>query len=132
MFGVGVLCWLLKDGLFLDEEYRWVFKNSDINFLIRILVVVLYFIVLIVNIRYKIRLNLIFLVLLYLIRVRDLVVFFYLYEIIFIMIMFSIILLGYRYERLLASFLIIFYSFLFSRPILMIVLLFDHRFLIKR
>lgn len=72
-----------------------------------------------------------FIVLIYLMRVRDLVVFFYLYEIIFILIIFSIILLGYRYERLMASFLIIFYSFLFSRPILMMVLLFDHRFLIK-
>jgi NADH-quinone oxidoreductase subunit M len=45
--------------------------------------------------------------------------------------MFSIILLGYSYERLIASFLIIFYSFLFSRPILIIILLFDNTFLIK-
>jgi len=131
IFGVFLLLWILKDGLFIEEEYSWVFKNRDINFLIRILVIVLYFIVLIVNLRYKLRLNIIFLVLLYLIRVRDLVVFFYLYEIIFILIIFSIILLGYSYERLLASFLIIFYSFLFSRPILIIILLFDHRFLIK-
>lgn len=84
-----------------------------------------------VNIGYKIRLNLILVILLYLIRVRDLIVFFYLYEIIFILIMFSIILLGYRYERLLASFLIMFYSFIFSRPMLMMILLFDHTFLIK-
>lgn len=87
--------------------------------------------VLMVNIGYKIRLNLILVILLYLIRVRDLIVFFYLYEIIFILIMFSIILLGYRYERLLASFLIMFYSFIFSRPMLMMILLFDHTFLIK-
>lgn len=87
--------------------------------------------VLMVNLNYKFRLNLMFIILLYLIAVRDLVVFFYLYEMIFILIMFSIILLGYRYERLLASFLIMFYSFLFSRPMLIIVLLFDHRFLIK-
>ena len=72
-----------------------------------------------------------FIILLYLIRTRDLVVFFYLYEIIFILIIFSIIVLGYRFERLRAAFLIMFYSFLFSRPILMIILLFDHRFLIK-
>jgi NADH-quinone oxidoreductase subunit M len=97
----------------------------------RILVIILYFMVVMVNLRYKLSLNMIFLVLLYLIRVRDLVAFFYLYEIIFILIIFSIILLGYRYERLLASFLMIFYSFLFSRPILIIILLFDHRFLIK-
>jgi len=40
-------------------------------------------------------------------------------------------LLGYRYERLIAAFLIIFYSFLFSSPTLMIILLFDYRFLMK-
>ena len=131
IFGIGLLGWFLKDILFIDEEYSWVFKNRDINFLIGVLVVILYLMVLMVNLNYKFRLNLMFIILLYLIAVRDLVVFFYLYEMIFILIMFSIILLGYRYERLLASFLIMFYSFLFSRPILMIVLLFDHRFLIK-
>jgi len=44
---------------------------------------------------------------------------------------FVIILLGYSYERLIAAFLIMFYSFLFSSPVLIILLLFDHRFLIK-
>lgn len=131
IFGIGLLGWFLKDILFIDEEYSWVFKNRDINFLIGVLVVILYLMVLMVNLNYKFRLNLMFIILLYLIAVRDLVVFFYLYEMIFILIMFSIILLGYRYERLLASFLIMFYSFLFSRPMLIIVLLFDHRFLIK-
>lgn len=101
------------------------------NFLIGILVIVLYFIVLIVRLSYKLRLNMIFIVLLYLIRVRDLVIFFYLYEIIFVLIIFSIILLGYSYERLIASFLMMFYSFLFSSPMLMMILLFDHRFLMK-
>lgn len=131
IFGIGLLGWFLKDILFIDEEYSWVFKNRDINFLIGVLVLILYLMVLMVNLNYKFRLNLMFIILLYLIAVRDLVVFFYLYEMIFILIMFSIILLGYRYERLLASFLIMFYSFLFSRPMLIIVLLFDHRFLIK-
>lgn len=131
IFGVVLLGWYLKDNLFVDEEYRWVFKRRDINLLIGLLVVVLYLIVLIVGLSYKFRLNLMFLVLFYLMRVSDLVVFFYLYEMIFILIMFSIILLGYRYERLLASFLIIFYSFLFSSPMLIMVLLFDHRFLVK-
>jgi len=45
--------------------------------------------------------------------------------------MFAIILLGYRFERLIASFLIMFYSFIFSRPALIIVILLDHSFLIK-
>lgn len=117
--------------LFLDEEYFGVFINSDLNFWIRVLVVILYLMVLIVNISYKISLNFIFLILLYLIRVRNFLVFFYIYEIVFVLIMFSIILLGYRYERLLASFIIMFYSFLFSSPVLLILLLLDHRFLIK-
>lgn len=95
------------------------------------LVVLLYLIVLIVNIGYKISLNFMFVALFYLIRTRDFVVFFYLYEMIFVLIMFSIIILGYSYERLMASFLMMFYSFLFSRPILIILLLFSNTFLIK-
>jgi len=63
--------------------------------------------------------------------VNNFVVFFYLYEIVFILIIFAIILLGYSYERLLASFIMIFYSFLFSRPVLLMILLIDHSFLIK-
>ncbi len=62
---------------------------------------------------------------------RRLVVFFLFYEMVFILIIFVIILLGYSYERLIAAFLMIFYSFLFSSPVLIILLLFDHRFLIK-
>jgi len=53
------------------------------------------------------------------------------YEIVFILIIFLIVLLGYRYERLIAAFLIIFYSFLFSSPTLIIIIIFDYRFLIK-
>jgi len=85
----------------------------------------------IVQINYKNSLNLLFLVLYYLIILSDLVSFFLLYEIVFIFIMFVILLLGYRYERLIAAFLIMFYSFLFSRPILIMLILFDTRFLIK-
>jgi len=131
IFGVLLLVWLISYVLFLDEEYYGVFINTDLNFWIRILVVVVYLIVLIVNIGYKISLNFIFLILLYLITVRNFIVFFYMYEIVFILIIFSIIMLGYRYERLLASFMIMFYSFLFSSPVLLIILLLDHRFLIK-
>ncbi len=54
------------------------------------------------------------------------------YEIVFILIMFVIVLLGYSYERLIAAFLIIFYSFLFSSPVLIMLILFDYGFLIKR
>ena len=67
----------------------------------------------------------------YIIIVRDLVSFFLMYEIVFILIIFTIVLLGYSYERLIAAFLIIFYSFLFSSPTLIIILIFDYTFLIK-
>lgn len=117
--------------MFLDEEYSWFTKISDVNFWIILLVLILYLIILIVEFSYKMRLNFLFIVLLYLIIVSDLVVFFIIYEIVFVLIMFVIILLGYRYERLIAAFLIMFYSFLFSRPTLIIILLFDHSFLIK-
>lgn len=122
---------ILKNNLFLEEEYFWAFKNSDINFWIVLLVLILYLIMLMVEFRFKLRLNLLFIVLFYLIILSDLVSFFLFYEIVFVLIIFVILLLGYRYERLLAAFLIIFYSFLFSRPVLMLLLIFDHSFLLK-
>lgn len=67
----------------------------------------------------------------YAIILNNLVSFFLIYEIVFILIIFSLIVLGYSYERLMAGFLIIFYSFLFSRPTLMILMIFDYSFLIK-
>lgn len=131
LFGVFLIFMVIKDYPFLDEEYSWFMKNSDINFWMVMLVFIVYLIILIVETSYKISLNFLFIVLLYIIIVRDLVTFFFLYEIVFILIIFVIVLLGYSYERLLAAFLIIFYSFIFSRPSLIIILLFDHRFLIK-
>jgi len=131
IFVVFLVFILLKDLLFLDEEYNWFVKNRDLNFWIIFLVFVLYLIIIIVEINYKNGLNFLFLVLLYIIIVVDLVVFFFFYEIVFILIIFTIVLLGYRYERLIAAFLMMFYSFLFSRPVLIILLLFDNRFLIK-
>jgi len=117
--------------LFREEEYRFVFKFRDINFWISLLVIVLFLIILRVELQYKLRLNLLLIFLFVLIIIRRLIIFFLLYEIIFILIMFAIILLGYRFERLIAGFLIIFYSFVFSRPILIIILLFDYVFLIQ-
>jgi len=87
--------------------------------------------IIIIETTIKISLNILFIVLLLIIILRDFVSFFLLYEIVFTLIIFAIVLLGYSYERLIAAFLIIFYSFLFSSPILMILLLFDHSFLIK-
>jgi len=46
--------------------------------------------------------------------------------------MFVIVLLGYSLERLIAAYIIMFYSFLFSRPTLMILLVFDYSFLMKQ
>jgi len=126
-----LLGFILKDNLFREEEFRWVFKNSDINFWIIILVLILFLIINIVEFRYKIRINLLLIRLFYLIRLRRLVNFFLLYEIVFVLIIFAIIVLGYRYERLIARFIIIFYSFIFSRPVLIMILLFDNVFLIK-
>ena len=130
-FGIVFLFFVLKDSLFLDEEYNFLYKVTDVNFWIVVLVLVLFLIILIVEFSYKIRLNFLFLILLFIIITRRLIVFFLFYEIVFILIMFVIVLLGYRYERLIAAFLIIFYSFLFSSPTLMILILFDNIFLIK-
>jgi len=131
IFAIFLRIILLKDYPFFDEEYRWVFKIRDLNFFIVFLVLILYLIILIVEISFKIRLNFLFRILFFIILVRDLIMFFLIYEIVFILIIFTIILLGYRFERLIAAFLIIFYSFLFSRPTLIIILIFDYTFLIK-
>lgn len=84
-----------------------------------------------VNISFKLSLNLLFYILIYLIWVSSFIIFFFFYEIVFILIIFVIILLGYSYERLLAGYLIIFYSFLFSRPVIILFLVFDYLFLVK-
>lgn len=118
--------------LFIDEEFYGTIKMSDVNFFIIFLILVLYLILLMVEINYKFSLNLIFIILLFIIIVSDLIVFFIIYEIIFVLIIFSIIILGYSYERLFASFIIIFYSFLFSSPTLIIVIVFEHTFLFKQ
>lgn len=115
----------------MEEEYSWVFKNSDVNFWIMLLVVVLFLIINIVEFNYKIRMNFLLIVLFYIMRLRNLLQFFLLYEIVFVLIMFAIVLLGYSYERLIAAFLIIFFSFVFSRPVLIILLLIDNVFLMK-
>jgi len=129
--GVLLIFFSLLNITFLEEEYRWFFKNRDINFWMVILVFILYLIMLIREISFKISLNFLFIILIFIIIVRDLVAFFLIYEIVFVLIIFTIILLGYRYERLMAGFLIIFYSFLFSSPTLIIIIIFDYRFLIK-
>ncbi len=121
----------LKDNLFHDEEYNFYWKISDYNYLIVLLVLFIYLIIVIIEINFKLRLNLLLVFLFYLIMVRNLLIFFLLYEMVFILIIFVILLLGYSYERLIAAFLIIFYSFLFSRPVLIIILLFEQSFLIK-
>ncbi len=122
---------MLGYSLFIDEEYWGLIKISEINFWIRFLVLFLFLIIIIIETTIKTRLNILFVVLLLIIVLSDFLSFFLLYEIVFILIMFAIVLLGYSYERLIAAFLIIFYSFLFSSPILIILLLFDHSFLIK-
>ena len=122
--------YLIKN-LFVEEEYYGVFKITDINFWIIILIFILYLIILSVEVSFKLRLNILFYILIYLMWTSNFIVFFFYYEIIFVLIIFVIILLGYRYERLLASYLIIFYSFLFSRPVIILFLIFDYTFLFK-
>jgi len=115
----------------MEEEYYGLLKIREMNFLMVLLVFVIYLIITMVEFSFKIRINFLFLGLLWIMFVRDLVIFFLLYEIVFILIIFTIVLLGYRFERLIAAFLIMFYSFLFSRPTLMMVMVFEKRFLIK-
>ena len=116
---------------FCDEEFFYLFKNRDLNFWLVLLVLVLFLIINLVEFYYKLSINFLFIILFYLIILSDLISFFLFYEIVFILIIFTIILLGYSFERLIASYIIIFYSFIFSSPRLIILLIFDHSFLIK-
>jgi len=118
--------------IYVDEEYSWFIKIREVNFYIILLVYLVYLIILIVRFGLKLRLRMLFRVLVLVITLNDLIKFFFLYEIVFILIMFTIMLLGYRFERLIAAFIIIFYSFLFSRPRIIILLLFNNRFLMKQ
>ena len=129
--GIVLVINLLKNNLWREEEFRVIHKRIDLNFWIVALVVILYIIILIVEFHFKLSLNLLFLILLYLIASRNFLTFFFYYEIIFILIIFVILLLGYSYERLIASYLMMFYSFVFSRPVLILFLILDHLFLIK-
>lgn len=122
---------LLIKNLWLDEEFFLISKLLDLNFWIVFLVFILYLIMLIVDFFYKFRLNLLLISLVTLLYSSNLLTFFFFYEMIFILIIFVILLLGYRYERLIASYLIIFYSFIFSRPVIILLLIIDKIFLIK-
>ena len=123
---------LLSLNLFLDEEYCLCFKLIDINFYILLLVLILYLIILSRRINYKISLNILLISLYFTFYLSNWVRFYILYEIVFILTIFVIILIGYSFERLIASYLILFYSFLFSRPILMIILVSNKIFFIKQ
>lgn len=116
---------------FGDEEYRRVWKNRDVNFWLVLLVLLIYIMVVRVDLSFKISLNFLFLVMYMLMKIGNLVVFFLIYEIIFVLIIFAIIVLGYSYERLIAGYLILFYSFIFSRPRLILIIIIDKVYIIK-
>lgn len=97
-----------------------------------LLTMILYLIILRVNITFKFRLNLLFFFLIVLLCTSNFLIFYLIYEMVFILIIFVIILLGYRYERLIAAYLMLFYSFLFSRPLIILFLNFDYYFLLKQ
>ena len=128
---IGLLLCCLKIIGFVEEEYNWRGRVDDFILLLLFLIVVLYIILLVIGIKYKIRISLLFFFMYFCVKSRSLFVFFFIYEIIFILIIFSLIFLGYRLERLMASFLIIIYSFIFSRPVIIVCLLLDYGFIIK-
>lgn len=128
---VFFIVWWNCHRLFIEWEYNSFFLNSEYNYWIVILVFVLYLIMQNIVSGYTISLNLLFILLYFILQVSRIIVFYFIYEIVFVFIIFVIIVLGYRYERLRALYLIIFYSFVFSRPCLIIILLIDKRYLIK-
>lgn len=125
-----IVWWLLKN-LFFEQEYFLTIRLLDINYLIVLLIFSLLIICRRSSFSYKHRLSLIMILLYYIFILHNLLLFYFLYELIFILILFSILLIGYRYERLFARYLILFYSFVFSSPIIIILLLSDFIFIIK-
>ena len=123
---------LLRLNLFLDEEFHTCFKIIDINFWILALVFILYLIILSRNISYKFSLNLLLILLYFTFYLSNWLTFYFLYEIVFIITIFVIILIGYRFERLIAAYLMLFYSFIFSSPIIIIILIISKSFFIKQ
>ena len=75
--GVFLLFDLIKKNLWVEEEFVYFLKYLDINFWIIFLVLLLYLIILIVEFSYKLRLNLLFIVLINLILTRNIIVFFF-------------------------------------------------------
>lgn len=96
-----------------------------------LLTLCLYLIIVRRNINYKLRLNFLLVLLYYAFYLSNWLRFYILYEIVFIIIIFVIILIGYSFERLIASYFILFYSLLFSRPVIIIILIFNKNFFIK-
>jgi len=118
------------NNLFLGEEYNGLFIMSELNWLLLLLVVVLLLMVLYECGKMLLRVVFIIVVLRLIILVNRMVVFFLFYEILFVLIMFSILVLGYRFERLIAGFMIIFYSFLFSSPTIILLIIIDRQYLL--
>jgi len=118
------------DNLFMSEEYSGIFIMSELNWLLLFLVVVLLLIVLYECGIILVSVVLMMVVLSLIILVNRMVVFFLFYEMLFVLIMFSILVLGYRFERLIAGFIIIFYSFLFSSPTMILLIMMDRQYLL--
>lgn len=130
---IFVLVWYyLFKNLFLDEEYVGFLKLRDVTWWIIMLTIILYVIIVRVNITFKLSLNLLYFFLIFLLWTSNFLIFYLVYEIVFVLIIFVIIVLGYSYERLIAAYLILFYSFLFSSPLIILFLNFDYVFLTKQ
>lgn len=126
-----MLVWWSFHSLFNEWEYSLSFVLNEYSYWIVILCFVLYLIIQQIRISYYIRINFLFVVLFFILQVSNWLVFYFLYEMVFVCIMFAIIVLGYSYERLSALYLIIFYSFLFSSPCLIVIVNLDYCFMIK-
>lgn len=131
LFSIILLVWWSLHNLFNEWEYSSLFVLNEYSYWMVILCFVLYLIIQQIRISYYIRINFLFVVLFFILQVSNWLVFYFLYEMVFVCIIFAIIILGYSYERLSALYLIIFYSFLFSRPCLIVIVNLDYCFMVK-
>jgi NADH-ubiquinone oxidoreductase chain 4 len=101
---------------------------DELNWLIVLLIIVLLLIALFECGKILLSVVIIIVILYLIVVVNNLVVFFILYEFLFVLIMFSILILGYSFERSVAGFIIMFYPFLLSSPTLILLIIIDKQF----
>jgi len=121
-----LILFLTLNYLYFYEEYSIMFKLEPGSWFLVFLVFILLVFIVYDYISNWFRVLALFIRLIRILMVNSVIIFYFMFELLFTLIMFSILLLGYSLERLIAGYLMLFYSFLFSSPSLFILILVDN------